>query len=442
MFKSSKFNFWATVRDNQHLLFNGVSGALYEFDDEERILTERLLGLNQQPSESRDVSIYNSLLEGGFIIPDSIDEISTLLSLNKIECENHKILDIVISPTYMCNFRCTYCYVDFETDHQVSKMPVQVADRIVSYLNNVIPNYNQLNITWFGGEPLLCLDSVVKISSQIVDIARNHKVSLYMFLTSNGYLLDLATVKKLSSVGIRFYHITIDGPANCHDKLRVQADGQPSYARIMENLIALLEHTTNTYVTLRMNANRSNIDSLCELLDQIPADFHHRIQVNIMPIISSEGSPSVDLYRKINSVIRYALENGYLYYDLLIPVGRRCFCSADKSGNFQIGPDGNVYKCSPSPSKPEVEVGYLNSRGELQLNSKYEIWHHAPLVHKHCLDCPFICFCAGGCRIERLRNNNDVSCRDRYNDIENLIINRYLAILSDTFQITPESIVL
>ncbi len=431
MYKASKFNFWAPVDDNRYLLFNGVSGAMYELDAQERELAlEWFDSVGEVLGPVGESSPCYSLVDGGFIIPEQLDEIELLLAENQSECIHHSVLDLVLVPTYNCNFRCVYCYVDFKAGN----MSLDVEERILRYIERLLPQYAQINITWFGGEPLLCLDTVLRVSPKIKKIADQYKVRLFSFIASNGYLLHLETARKLvEEADIRFFHITIDGPRRHHDRLRVLSGGGPSYAIIMKNLLDILTHIPQAHITLRMNADEENIDSLHEVLDDIPHDFHQRIQINIFPILHGGEIPSVWLYKKINQVIRHALEDDYLYYDNHIPVGRKTFCSADKLGNFQVGFDGTLYKCSPATDKIEVEVGSLCSDGSFELNESCHAWHEAPALRDFCADCPYFCFCLGGCRLERLRGVNDKSCMNRYADIENLIVNRYLGIINDSF---------
>lgn len=437
MLKASRFNFWASINEEQHLLFNGISGALYELDEHERIWTLRFLDapnkpLNSHSLNSIETDLHRSLIEGGFVIPDDVDEIETLFIRNQLECIDHHILDLVVAPTYGCNFRCTYCYVDFKA----MRISADVEERVVKYVKRVLPQYQQVNISWFGGEPLLCLDTVLRVSKQITELAhRYNEVRLYNFISTNGYLLNLETAYRLFEAGIQFFHITIDGPPCYHDQLRVLTNGNPSYARIKENLINVLINIPDAHITLRMNANESNVDFLHEVLDEIPAAFRRRIQVNITPIRYEDKTPSVKLYQKINHVSRYALEIGYLYSDTSIPINRRSFCVADKCNNFQIGWDGTLYKCSPATNKPEVKVGHLTAQGLLELNQNYEVWHKVPLMSDHCFVCPYLCFCAGGCRLERLRGTQELSCRDKYKDIGNLVVNRYMAIINNAVEV-------
>ena len=431
MAKASRFNFWATVSENQYLLFNGISGALYELDREERTLALRFLDAPGELFDSNETALHLSLIEGGFVISDSLDETEVLRTRNRVECSHHHVLDLVISPTYECNFRCRYCYVDFKP----GRMSRDVENRIVNYLERVLHQYEQVNISWFGGEPLLCLETVVRVSRQATAIARSSTAQLHNLISTNGYLLEMETAHRLSEAGIRFFHITIDGAGHDHDRLRVLANGNPSYIRIRENLGSLLAHIPDARVTLRMNANEDNVDSLSEVLNDIPPSFRRRIQVNITPILDTEGLPSLELHRKINRVIRHALQTGYLYYDVSIPVDRRTFCAADRYNNFHIAPSGALHKCTPAPGKPEVTVGRLNGQGLPELHERYEHWHRAPPVGDRCLDCSYLCFCAGGCRLERLRGNQDLGCKDKYEDIENMIMNRYTATINGALEV-------
>lgn len=425
MLKSSQFNFWSSLTSNDHLLFNGISGALYQLNSEEKSLALNLIDDPDQKLKIDQEILYKSLLEGGFIIPENINEVECLVHSNKQECSAHKILDLVICPTYGCNFRCKYCYVDFKAQ----KMSIDTEKRILKYVEQILPQYQQFNLSWFGGEPLLCLETVLKLSKQFNKLVNLANVKFYNFITTNCYLLNLENAHKLYEVGIRFFHITIDGASQYHDKLRVLANGQPSYSTLIKNLQNILINFSDVHLTLRMNVSEENIESCTEVLDTIPAEFRKRVQVNITPILYEDRTPSLYLYKKINEVTRYAIKNGYLHYDTKIPVGRCTFCAADKLNNFQIGSDGTLYKCSPADNKPEVKVGKLDDKGNPKFNENYTNWHQkSPIIGEKCANCPYLCFCAGGCRLERLRDTQEMTCQNKYQDLENLIINRYLAI--------------
>lgn len=428
-FKGSKFNFWSFIEEKRYLLFNGMTGALYEVDEEESFKIRELLEEPEKITpDSDDLSFL--LWKGGFIIPAERDEIQRLVNLAKEDCIWSPILELILSPTYDCNFRCKYCYVD----HKSERISQDIEIRILRYIERVLNHFRQINISWFGGEPLLCLDTILRMSKEIRKIARRWNVPFLNFISTNGYLLDLKTIIKLFDAGVKFFHITIDGSPSYHDQLRSLPFGHSTYERIWRNFMDLLRNIPDAQVTLRMNVNDGNIDSTREVLDDIPLSFRGRIYLNITPIGGEDIYPSKELYRKINAMTRYAIENGFLYYDNRIPVNKTTFCLADKYNNFQIGPMGQLYKCSPTKDKKEVFVGWLNEDGVPEFNKNYEKWHNAEVLKEICFECPYLCFCRGGCRLDRLRGVQDFRCQENFYDLENLIINKYLAISKNIFK--------
>jgi len=421
MYKSSVFNFWAKFSENTNILYNGISGAIYEFSDEERSIAEKSL-----ESTSNLDGLGNSLFEGGFLVEDSLDEVTYLLNNKTWNCNNQKILEITISPTYECNFRCRYCYTEFAEGIITDK----IENTIITFLEKEIPKYDQTNINWFGGEPLLCSSAIKRMSEKIKHIGDVHKKIVLLFLTSNGYLLTHQKAKVFFESGIRYFHFTIDGDPKCHDSNRVLANGKSTYKKIFNNLLSILKTLPGAHLTLRMNISESNIDSIFTTLDTIPHQFRNRVQLNITPIILPDEVIHPELLTKINKSIRYGIEHGFSYFDSQIGHERSSFCNANKLNNFQLGPDGRVYKCSPT-DKPEVFVGKLNEDGSIILNENYLKWHSNDGFSDGCKSCIYLCFCLGGCRLNNLRDFTEKSCKIKFEDIDNMIINKYLAVQNE-----------
>lgn len=416
----SRYNFWASTDWGTHLLFNGLTGGLLEFDPEERTVVTAILTGTAAFAGSHVVA---TLTAGGFLVRDGIDEARLLIERNRHTTEHHGVFELTVSPTYQCNFRCTYCYVDFENQ----RMTAGVADRVADFVDRELPRYGHANITWFGGEPLLCLDTVLPLVRRLRDVGQAHDLEVLQFLTSNGYLLTPTVAAELGGAGIRYFHITIDGGRRHHDERRVLAGHRPSFDRVHGNCLGLLAALREAHLTLRMNVDTENIASVDEVLTSIPSVDRHRVQVHITPILwGASDRPPRPLLAAVNAAIRRALELGFGYYDNIIRPARKTFCSADRRGNFHVGPDGRLHKCSPS-GKPEVCVGSLGPGGLPIFNERFDTWHGAGPAADACVECPYLCFCAGGCRLTRVRREPNPGCRDRYANLDQLIINSYLA---------------
>ena len=83
----------------------------------------------------------------------------------------NKRLGLIIMPTEKCNYRCVYCYEDFEQ----GRMADSVSDGIVRLVASRAPLLDQLTISWFGGEPLLAMAVIEKIMQAANDSAAEHR---------------------------------------------------------------------------------------------------------------------------------------------------------------------------------------------------------------------------------------------------------------------------
>jgi uncharacterized protein len=375
----------------------------------------------------RDSPLAAALEEGGFIVQASFDEVEALVAANRIACERQASLDLMVVPTYECNFRCTYCYIDFRK----GRMTAQVEQAVVRFIARQLPTCAALNLTWFGGEPLLCIDTVERVSDLVNRAASASAVPSKCMIATNGLLLTPVTAARLCTAGARYFHVTVDGPPSHHDLLRPAIGGGATQSRIMANIVAVLGEVPAAHVTLRMNATRNNVEALPAALDEIPGSLRPRVQVTVM-LVRGGAPPDASLRTQVHDVMRQALEMGFPGNNAAFPVGRSTHCAADSRMNFQIGPDGSLYKCTPSPTKPDVCVGSLGADGVPQFNDRYREWHAAPEVRPECRSCRYLCFCNGGCRLERMRPAPDLSCQDEFADVEGLILNRYFSCTAGT----------
>src|SRR3979490_3029402 len=70
-------------------------------------------------------------------------------------------LELIILPTERCNFRCTYCYEDFK----LGKMSRKVVDAIKLLLAARVNDLHSLQLSWFGGEPLLAKEIILEVNN-------------------------------------------------------------------------------------------------------------------------------------------------------------------------------------------------------------------------------------------------------------------------------------
>ncbi len=155
----------------------------------------------------------------------------------------HDGLDFVLKIASRCNLNCSYCYVYNKGDDtwraQPSVMSEEVFELALARIDEYCKQSQQraVKIIFHGGEPTLVgVAAFARMCSRIRERLVDREV--FLSLQTNGTLLDdeWATVIKAHGIGVG---ISIDGPADLHDRARVYHSGAGSHARLMRGLAAL-----------------------------------------------------------------------------------------------------------------------------------------------------------------------------------------------------------
>ena len=158
-----------------------------------------------------------------------------------------------------CNLRCRYCYVNENDALNNGLMPWEIARQAVDLIFQRAGNAEQVNITFFGGEPLLnkpLLHETIRYSQQLG--AEQGKPVRYS-MTTNATLLDdevIDTIKR-HNFGLM---ISMDGPKEVHDHMRPLANGQGSFDRAARNVKRLMERRRS--VTVRCTLSNQCLDRI------------------------------------------------------------------------------------------------------------------------------------------------------------------------------------
>src|SRR5436190_3909142 len=177
--------------------------------------------------------------------------------------------ELILLPTEKCNFRCTYCYEDFE----LGRMPPHVRDGVKRLIDIRVPELDSLTLSWFGGEPLLAIDICKDIAQHAFSLCQEHGVSCYGGFTTNGYKLTTSLVSELQKLNHARFQISLDGYGQQHDRTRRLANGSGTFSVIWQNLLDLAVSDIPFDITLRVHVSPSNVPSVRELLGAINKHF-------------------------------------------------------------------------------------------------------------------------------------------------------------------------
>ena len=178
-------------------------------------------------------------------------------------------MNLVLSLTERCNLRCSYCYykVSHESRSLTMQNDIMEAAILLAFERTLSLGQNYLNITFFGGEPLLCMGLIHKGVEFAKALAQGHdKFRLRFAVNTNATLLNDSIIEYLKRENFRVY-VSLDGPETHRDICRKMKNGGGSFKLIEPHIPALRELDTVVFSVV----TRENMHSLSESVRWIQA---------------------------------------------------------------------------------------------------------------------------------------------------------------------------
>ncbi len=294
----------------------------------------------------------------GILVPAAEDELDTLLRENQAAIAADDVLYQVIQPTAWCQLDCGYCGQAHRHERLAQSDQSALLERIQSRLAS--GRYRELEIGWFGAEPLAGLEVMRNLSPKLYALATAFGCTYSAKIVTNGVALTTATADELvHKHHVREAEITLDGPAAEHDRRRYTKRGGPSFHKIFANLCAVA-HATTLGLVVRCNVDRSNADAVPELIDILAAaGLQPRIRFYTSPVHAWGNDAHL---RSLSKDDYAALELEWLaqlhrlgFAVGLVPQRRPIVCLSVRSDAEVVDATGATYNCT--------EVSYVPSYG-------------------------------------------------------------------------------
>jgi len=149
---------------------------------------------------------------------------------------------MTLNVAQVCNLRCKYCFAHAGTYDQPAMMSREVARASVDMLMRLSGKEKHCSILFFGGEPMLNMNTISYTIEYAHEQAKAHGKVVEFLMVTNGTLLTPQNIDYLVRQRVRV-EISIDGPAEFHDRYRVFADGHGSYTQVVAGARALCERS-------------------------------------------------------------------------------------------------------------------------------------------------------------------------------------------------------
>lgn len=426
--KQSKYN--CILQDNTGMvIYNAATDQLVA-------LTPQLANIFNEGKaapekiKAQHAELYDHLLQKGIFVCDDADETEAYIRKREEYERSSGEYTITINPTLACNMSCWYCY---ESHKNMPVMSADVKQSVLLLIDKLLADnkLKKLNLSFFGGEPLLYFDKVV------VDIINHAKMQCKAFdaklsihFTTNAYLLTDNVLKQLEGLDVSF-QITIDGGKQVHDSVRKTKGGEPTYARIVEHIHQTLSRGFS--VGVRFNYTAKSIPSFIDVVK----DFSHLLQEQKQLVNftfqrvwqDNEGDAS-QVEQQVEHIER-AFEQAGLFVNnaksYIVP-----YCYADGVNTAVVNYNGDLFKCTARDFAPKSKEGTLAADGTLRWNERLRKRMSIRHGSDTCLQCRIYPICHGGCSQMKLEAPDGTSCPKGYDDdkIQEIMEGRALYLLT------------
>jgi uncharacterized protein len=289
----------------------------------------------------------------------------------------NKKFQLILFPTEQCNFRCVYCYEDFE----IGKMPSWLVEAVKTLISSKIPKLEYLSLSWFGGEPLLAKDILFEIAEYSLMLANQYGCKLSGDLTTNGFLLDIKTLTKLVELKQNSFQISIDGDKESHDKTRLTHSGKGSFDRIWTRLIDAANTNLDFNITLRVHVTDLNHESVLKFCDRydntLGKDYRFKLLFQAITNLGGNNQEKIDNLTSKKSATHLVKDLTERYSEEITNLDPKAnyICYAGKPNSLAIRANGNLNKCTVALGDDRNTVGKINPDGMLTLNNKkFSTW--------------------------------------------------------------------
>lgn len=308
---------------------------------------------------------------------------AAVLSQDRVEALTNRSLHLILLPTEKCNFRCVYCYEDFVS----GSMHEHVVEGVKGLIKARAPELDRMQISWFGGEPLLAYPIMLNVQTYAHEVRRRLGLVLDASVTTNGSMLSARRHEHLSSLGVNLFQISLDGARALHDTTRVLASGRGTFDSIWSNLLSIRDNSRGAATCmLRLHLTALNFASLASLISKISEAFGRDCRFRVyFRTVDDYGGDGGTRAMELN-VLDKTGQIGEL--KKLLPANMHAdeavvdtnICYAARANSWLIRANGRVGKCTVALTDDRNTIGTISATGELLLDQgKWQDWV-APLL--------------------------------------------------------------
>ena len=312
---------------------------------------------------------------------------------------------------HTCNLNCSYCFASQGKYHgERAVMSFEVGKQALDFLIANSGSRRNLEVDFFGGEPLVNFQVVKDLVAYARSIEKEHNKNFRFTLTTNGLLID-EDVIEFCNKECHNVVLSLDGRKEIHDRFRVDYAGNGSWDRIVPKFQQLVEARGGQGYYMRGTFTHANPDFLKDIQVMLDLGFN---ELSMEPVVAAPNDPSalteedkaivMEQYEKLAMLMLDKDKEGkpFTFYHYMIDLtGGPCIykrISGCGSGTeyMAVTPWGDLYPCHQFVGEEKFKLGDV-WKGVDNTEIQNEFLECNVYARPECRDCWARLYCSGGC---------------------------------------------
>ncbi len=366
-------------------------------------------------------------------IIEAYKEIQTLVD-NELLFTKEEELDINYNPqnivkalclhvAHDCNLKCEYCFAsqgDFKGQRLL--MPLEVGKRALEFLVKNSGNRKNLEVDFFGGEPLMNFDVVKELVKYGRELEKKYNKKFRFTITTNGILLNDDNMKFINE-NMDNVVLSLDGRKEVNDRMRKTLNGSGSFDIIVPKFLKLVKLRGDKTYYVRGTFTSHNLDFSKDVLKLYEIGFD---SISVEPVVASPENDYAILEEHLETILKEYEElsseyielkkagKGFEFFHFMIDLSqgpclikRVVGCGAGVE-YLAVTPEGDLYPCHQFVGNEEFKMGdVFTGVSNEELREKFKKAN--VLTKNECKECWARFYCSGGCHANAYNFNKDIT---------------------------------
>lgn len=318
---------------------------------------------------------------------------------------------LCLHVAHTCNLNCSYCFAAQGKYHgERALMSFETGKRALDFLVENSGNRKNLEVDFFGGEPLMNFDVVKQLVEYARSIEKEKNKNFRFTLTTNGVLLD-DEVTEFANRECHNVVLSLDGRKSVHDLLRKTVNGQGSYDVIVPKFQEFVKKRGDKGYYVRGTFTKNNIDFTNDIFHMADLGF---TELSMEPVVCAPDEPYAlteedlptlfEQYEILSKEMLKRKKEGrpFTFYHYMLDLkGGPCIykrISGCGSGTeyLAVTPWGELYPCHQFVGDPKYSMGNIyDGIQNTALQQEFKLCN--AYARPDCKDCWAKLYCSGGC---------------------------------------------